>query len=150
MNPLYGEAPRPRRVLVADDDDDLRAVVAVALRRDGHEVIEARSGHELLERVVPSILRGDAGRPPDIIVSDIQMPGIDGLSVLAGLRDTGWATPIVFMSGYVTDAVRARAAALGAAALMRKPFDVDELRAAVASLVTKSNWRAVAPTLPDL
>lgn len=150
MTPVFGEAPRARRVLVADDDDDLRAVVAAALRRDGHEVIEAASGHELLERVVPSTFHGEAGRPPDIIVSDIQMPGIDGLSVLSGLRGTGWATPIVFMSGYVTDAVRARAAALGATALMRKPFDVDELLAAVRSLVAKSNWRAVAPTLPDL
>ncbi len=132
-----------KRVLVAEDDDDVRLLVVTLLRKDGHDVCEACNGHELLERLARS------HQPPDAIVTDIRMPGIDGLSVLMGLRDTGWATPLVLISAHVDDEVRARAIELRADALFQKPFELADLRRTVQRLLRAGGWRAMAPTLPD-
>lgn len=135
------------RVLVAEDEDDFRGLVATALRDDGYEVIEAKNGDELLELITPPVIF----RPPDAIVADIWMPGIDGLSVTAGLRGTGWATPIILMTANATRDVCSRALELRADGLFQKPFDMGDLRDELRGLLTRSGgWRAAAPTLPDL
>jgi two-component system, response regulator, stage 0 sporulation protein F len=137
-------------VLVADDDDDTRAMLAAVLRRDGYDVTEARDGHELLELLAPSPLRHRTSPPPDIIVTDVRMPGVDGMSVLAGLRKTGWATPVILITAFANDGLRARATELRADALFTKPFDVDDVRTAVLNLLGAGGWRATAPTFPDI
>lgn len=135
------------RILVADDEDDFRGVVVNALREDGYDVIEARNGDELLEIITPPVIF----RPPDAIVADIWMPGVDGLSVAAGLRGLGWETPIVFMSANVTDDVRKRSRELRADGLFQKPFEMRDLRRDIQVLVRRSrSCRSVAPTLPDI
>src|SRR3954470_12154319 len=63
------------RVLVAEDDDDFRSLVVSSLREDGYDVIEARTGDELLELITPPVIFD----PPDAIVTDVRMPGVDGL-----------------------------------------------------------------------
>lgn len=138
---------RKTRVLVAEDEEDFRGVVVAALREDGYDVLEAKNGDELIELLTPPVIF----RPPDAIVADIWMPGIDGLSVAAGLRGSGWETPIIFMTANATDAVRARARELRANALFQKPFELRDLRRDVQSLLVRSGgWRSTAPTLPDL
>ncbi len=135
------------RVLVAEDDDDFRAIVATALRTDGFDVIEARSGDELLERVSPPVLFS----PPDAIVADIWMPGLDGLAVTADLRGSGWTTPIVLMTADATDKVRTRARELRADALFQKPFEMRDLGRDLRALVARTGgWRCTAPTLPEI
>ena len=135
------------RVLVADDEDDFRAVVVAALRDDGYDVLEARNGDELLELITPPVIF----RPPDAIVADVWMPGVDGLSVTAGLRGTGWATPIILMTANATREVHTRARELRADGLFQKPFDMGDLRRDLRGLIAHSGgWRAAAPTLPDL
>jgi len=135
------------RVLVADDEDDFRAVVVAALRDDGYDVLEARNGDELLELITPPVIF----RPPDAIVADVWMPGVDGLSVTAGLRGTGWATPIILMTANATREVHTRARELRADGLFQKPFDMGDLRRDLRGLVTRSGgWRSGAPTVPDL
>ncbi len=111
--------------LVADDDDDMRALVASALRLDGYAVIEARNGSEALRLV------GNPPMTPDIIVTDIRMPDLGGIALLAGLRDAGWMTPIVVISAFVTDQVRFVADQFGADAIFSKPVDLDDLRTVV-------------------
>src|SRR5438445_406562 len=117
-------AARNIRVLVAEDDDDFRSLVVSSLREDGYEVIEARNGDELLELITPPVIFN----PPDAIVTDVRMPGVDGLSVTAGLRGTGWATPIILMTAHANDDVRARANELRADGLFQKPFEMRDLR----------------------
>ena len=135
------------RVLVADDEDDFRGLVVASLRDDGYEVLEARNGDELLELITPPVIF----RPPDAIVADIWMPGVDGLSVTAGLRGNGWATPIILMTANATRDVCARALELRADGLFQKPFDMSDLRHELRGLLARSGgWRSVAPTLPDL
>jgi two-component system response regulator (stage 0 sporulation protein F) len=137
-------AGRRPHVLVADDDDDMRALVANALRRDGYVVMEARTGAEAL-RVVHGLRRA-----PDAIVTDIRMPDLSGLALLAGLRDEGSMTPIVVMSAFATDQVRTVADELGADAIFGKPFDIDDLRTVVMNVLRPNNGpRAFATTLSD-
>ncbi len=122
------EVSRPY-VLVADDDDDIRALVVAALRCDGYDVVEARDGGAVLD----SLRRG--GRVPDAIVTDVRMPVMNGLALLHGLRQEGWRTPVVVMTADGAEQVRDRATRLGANATLSKPFDVDVLRTIVMSVL---------------
>jgi len=148
-NPYFDDeesltAGRRPRVLVADDDDDIRFLVASALRLDGYVVIEARDGSEAL-RVV-----SDPRSVPDVIVTDIRMPDMSGLTLLVGLRDGGSMTPIVVMSAFLSEQVRAVANQFGADAVFCKPFEIDDLRTVVMNVLRPNDgpW-AFATTLSD-
>jgi CheY-like chemotaxis protein len=118
-------APRPI-VLVVDDDEDMRAMVAATLRRNEMDVIEARHGLQVLDYVTHSMLdRKNA--LPDVIVSDAQMPGVNGLSLLESLRGCGCEVPVVFMTAFAGPGFREKAARLGAAEVLEKPFDDEAL-----------------------
>jgi CheY-like chemotaxis protein len=125
----------PPTILLAEDDDALRRLVANVLRTDGFRVLEAPNGTRLLEYVGTLLLRSAGQNPIDLIVTDIRMPGKSGLEIVAGLRQTDWATPILVVTAFGSPEVHEEALRLGALALIDKPFDVFELRA-VARLVT--------------
>jgi two-component system, response regulator, stage 0 sporulation protein F len=114
------------RILVADDDDDLRAVVVDALRADGYAVLEARDGEEMLA-VLHDALTDSANRP-DVILADVRMPKLSGLGVLQQLRRAGVRLPVVMMTGFCPSSVEIVAKRLGAWGVLRKPFDLDDLR----------------------
>jgi CheY-like chemotaxis protein len=116
-------------VLVADDDDALRTVVVEALRADGYIVVEARDGEELLAVIADTV--GNPATRPDVIVTDVKMPKLSGLGVLEELRRTHVCLPVVMMTGFLPDSVEVLARRLGAMGVLRKPFDVDDLRTAV-------------------
>ncbi len=65
---------------------------------------------------------------PDVIVTDIRMPDVGGIALLAGLRGAGWMIRIVVMSAFATNQVRELADQFGADAIFTKPFDIDDLR----------------------
>jgi CheY-like chemotaxis protein len=122
-----GRTPRsPRRILVANGDRELRQLIAIVLRGDGHEVVEAADGSALLEAIASLVI--DGGRPFDIIMSAQAMPGLPGVSVLTGLRARGRRTPFVLMTGHPL--VQAQARRLGAVVLDR-PFEAAAIRRAV-------------------
>jgi CheY-like chemotaxis protein len=116
----------PLRILLADGDRDLRRLVALVLRGDGHEVVEAADGSELLEAIASIVIDGD--RSFDVIVSAQAVPGLPGVSVLSGLRSRGRRTPFVLMTGHPI--VQGQARRLGAIVLDR-PFDANAIRRAV-------------------
>src|SRR6202158_4958703 len=82
--------PHGVRVLVVDDEDYIRDLIAVGLRFVGFEVDTAADGRDALAKIVST--------RPDLVVLDIAMPGIDGLEVVERLRRDGVATPVVFLS----------------------------------------------------
>jgi two-component system response regulator (stage 0 sporulation protein F) len=127
-------ALRAPLVLVAEDDDEMRSCVAAGLESDGYEVMDARDGVELFELLQGREVDRPAGAPPAVVVTDLNMPGLNGLEVMARLRDAGVSAPIIVITGYADDAQFSRARELGAAAVFRKPFDMDDLRTAVLSL----------------
>lgn len=110
-------------VLVADDDEDMRALVAGTFRSDGHAVIEARDGAELLELLEHTL--------PDVVVTDIMMPHLSGLGVLDALRRANLRFPVILMTVLADNSVYTLAKRLGAVGVLRKPFEVDDLRTAL-------------------
>jgi CheY-like chemotaxis protein len=128
---LPRQSTGPPRVLVADDDGDLRRMIVQELCAVGYEVAEARTGVELLDHISEALLSGKRSAQPDVIVSDIRMPGIFGLGILEGLRDQNWRTGMVVMTAYPDGETRKQVAGLGAAAFFEKPFKIDDLLRAV-------------------
>jgi CheY-like chemotaxis protein len=111
---------RPR-VLVVDDDLTIRATFADILGGEGYEVTAAPDGREAM--------RLAAGQRFDAILLDLFMPGMDGLTVLPLLRDLAPRTGIVIVSAYIEPDRVAEALRLGAAAVLAKPPNLDELLA---------------------
>ena len=137
-------AGRRPRVLVVDDDDDMRALVASALSSDGYRVTEARDGSDALD------MMRITGRVPDAIVTDVCMGDVSGLSLLAALRDEGCMTPIIVMTAFGDEQVRGEALRLGADAIFDKPIDIEDLRIVVMNVLRPNDGpRAFANTLTD-
>ena len=124
-------------VLVVEDDPFLVRLIVWALRGDGYDVVVARDGREATDAIASTLLFDEGGRPPDLIITDVRLPGISGLSLLAGIRAHGWKMPIIVMTAHDIERVRPEAERLGATAVFHKPFDVDDLRTAVMHLFAK-------------
>jgi DNA-binding response OmpR family regulator len=122
------------RVLVADDDAEMRRLVAETLRRDDYEVVEESDGGRLLVRIAAIYAFEHTVDPFDLIVSDIRMPVCSGLDILKGLRDAHWTTPVILMTAFGDDETRRRAESLGAL-LFDKPFQMNALRLVVRTLL---------------
>lgn len=113
------------RVLIADDEDSMRSLVARAIAMDGHDIVAAEDGAEALE-----ILVRDGGF--DLLLTDIQMPVMDGIALaLTAARDFPDLT-ILLMTGFADQ--RERASNLNAIVydVITKPFSVADIRTAVA------------------
>jgi CheY-like chemotaxis protein len=119
----------PMRVWIADDDDDLRALVVATLRDDGHATVEARDGAELLELL--AVARVEPSLRPDVLISDVKMPKLSGLGVLESLRASEWRPPVVLITVLSDDSIYTVARRLGAVGVLHKPFDDDDLLTAV-------------------
>lgn len=122
---------RPPRVLVAEDDPHMRTLLVDTLREEGYQVIEVTNGLQLQR-----CLRNRSVSPrPDLILSDIRMPGKTGLDVLGTLRESDWLMPVILITAFPDDETKQAARRLGAAALLSKPFDIDDMLYAVRSIV---------------
>jgi CheY-like chemotaxis protein len=129
--PLDAAPQRPRTVLVAEDDLELRTLIVDELRRDGYEVLTVANGAELFDFMIDAIC---SDSEPDVIVSDIRMPGFSGLDVLKHLKTAESRAPVVLITAFPTEETLDRARKLGATARLGKPFDLDDLRSAVAAV----------------
>ena len=131
--PRTDTAAAPMTVLVADDDEDMRALVADTFRSDGYTVVEARDGAELLHLLEHAF--DDPRALPDVVVSNAMMPHLSGLGVLDALRRAHLHFPVILMTVLADDSVHTVARRLGAVGVLHKPFDVDDLRTAVMNAV---------------
>ncbi len=121
------------RVLLAEDDDEMRRLIAETLRRDGYVVVEAPSGTDLMT-VVGGLQGGESRNPiADVIISDIRMPGMDGLEVLREFRSRNLNMPFILITAFGDDETHRRAEELGATAIFDKPFDLDDLMTVLAN-----------------
>ena len=136
-SPSKEDASRRARVLLAEDDDDVRFALSDLLHARGYEVIAVPNGRAVLEHIGAAILLERRDEPPDCIISDVRMPGLTGLQLLESMRSRGWTIPIVLMSAFGDDALRAKAAALGATAFLDKPIDLDRLSRVVEEAVAR-------------
>jgi CheY-like chemotaxis protein len=132
----YGE-PAPFCVFLAEDDQNLRGLMADVLRADGHQVIEASDGGTLLLNLVRRALQRRSLEDRTMVICDIRMPGCDGLSVLRNLREHGpGCPPFVFMTAFPEPGTYEQARQLGALRVLAKPFELEELRAIVRARAT--------------
>jgi CheY-like chemotaxis protein len=130
-------ASRPIRVLLAEDDPEMRRLVAERLRHEGFEVLEAKDGLQLDQLVRTALLRATReGIAVDLVVSDVRMPGRTGLQALADLRRIDGTTPFILITAFGDAELHDEAHRLGATAVFDKPFELDDLCAKVSDLVT--------------
>ena len=114
---MVGEAKG--RILVIDDDRDIRKILRTILEYDGYTVLEAVDGREGLARV--------RDEWPDAVLLDIKMAGLDGVEVLRHIRDTDPDIPVVMLSGHGTVATAIETTKLGAFDFLEKPPDRDKI-----------------------
>ncbi len=112
-------------ILIADDSMFQRFMLRKIASSLGHEVIEAADGSQLLEKAQAS--------PPDLILMDLNMPGLSGMEVLEALKERGSALKVVVITADIQHTTRARCMDLGAAEVMNKPLD----DAAVAAILAR-------------
>ncbi len=119
---------RRARIIVAEDNDEMRRLLAITLAKDGREVVTVSTGDDLAS-LLATLVRDES--PPDLVVSDLRMPGLDGLAVLRMLRSQGVFTPVIIITAFGSRELHDEARELGAAATLDKPFDMGVLRDAV-------------------
>jgi len=129
-----------KRILVVDDEPNVRLSYRITLETEGFEVREANSGAKALEAF--------ANESMDLAILDLRMPEMDGLALLAEIRKRGHHTPTVMITAYgdVPNAVRAMK--LGAIDFLEKPLTPEALRAVVADVFGRHN-SAEAPHPPQ-
>lgn len=108
-----------RTILVVEDEENMRWVLKRALEKSGYEVVTSSRGDHALKFF--------ASRPVDLILLDLKMPGMDGISVLRELRKRSASVPILLLTAYATVPTAVEATKLGATDYLRKPFDLEDV-----------------------
>jgi DNA-binding response OmpR family regulator len=118
-------------VLIADDDEDIRALVAFRLERAGYDVVTAGDGEQALRLALE--------RTPQLAVLDVMMPKLTGLEVTRRLRaeEATSAIPVILLTARVQEADIAAGFEAGAADYIKKPFSPQELRARVQTILAR-------------
>ncbi|OJH42619.1 transcriptional regulator [Cystobacter ferrugineus] len=120
--------PHPLRILLAEDDEEMRSLLTLTLARAGFAVVALEDGYELADYVSLTRVCGGPLAPPDLILSDIRMPGRTGLEVLAQTQAAGLACPVILLSSFSDEETREEARRLGVRAFLDKPVDLEVLR----------------------
>ena len=108
-----------KRILVIDDEENMRHMLAVLLEKEGYQVESAANGKEGLSLALESFY--------DIILCDLKMPVMDGMAFLQNFQDSGQDTTVIVMSAYGTMDTAIEALKLGAYDYVSKPFKADEI-----------------------
>lgn len=128
-------ATRPLSILLAEDHAEFRELIARALEADGAFVDCAPDGEAALARLFEARFR------PDVVVSDVRMPGKTGIDLLHALRWAGLTIPVVLLTGFGDSVDRRAVESFQGAILLEKPFDFDDLRTALRNLPSIARLR---------
>ncbi len=131
---LPGIRPPGARILLAEDDRDLRELVVRTLEDEGYEVHAATSGKDLVWMLESAILDAYPLDGVDLILTDLRMPGPTGLEVLRELRAAHWTTPAILMTAFASVELCATAARLRVEVLS-KPFPMPTLAEKIATML---------------
>lgn len=121
-------------VLLVEDDDEMRKMLAFVLRRNGCRVTEERDGCQALEYLGDILLDGHPDRVPQLLLVDQCMPGVCGLDVIQATRTAGMQIPAILITAFGDAETHNRAQALGATPVLDKPFGMGDLLAIVQRL----------------
>jgi two-component system OmpR family response regulator len=118
------------RLLLVDDEDNLRSMLEAALRHSGFEVHPAANGRDALD-AVPEV-------KPDLIVLDVMLPDLDGFDVCQRLRSAGDRTPVLFLTARDATEDKVRGLTMGGDDYLVKPFSLDELVARINAVLRRT------------
>ncbi len=127
---FVGPSPSPSRILVVEDEQSIRDVVATALRYSGHTITEAADGTNGLRLALEGAF--------DLIVLDVMLPGLDGFEVCRRLRERGRFSPVLFLTAKAKAEDRIRGFVTGGDDYLSKPFSVDELVLRVQAILRRT------------
>ncbi len=135
-----------KRILIVDDEPNVRLVLTTALVSVGYEAVEAEDGQKALELLI-------AGGPGfDLALLDLQMPRMDGMELLSRLRESGISVPVVILTAHGSIPEAVAAMKLGAIDFLTKPITPEALRRVVAAVIARheASPTDVHPTEPSL
>lgn len=135
---------KPASILITDDESNIRLTVRTALESDGYVVREASNGKEALEAI--------ERQTPDLIVLDLNMPGMDGMAVLEHLKSLAAANRprVIILTAFGSIATAVRATRMGAVDFLEKPITPTELRQTVRSVLTEPELDAPPAVVTDI
>jgi two-component system OmpR family response regulator len=120
----------PARLLLVDDEDNLRSMLEAALRHSGFEVHPVANGRDAID-AVPDV-------DPDLIVLDVMLPDLDGFDVCKRLRQTGDRTPVLFLTARDGTEDKVRGLTMGGDDYLVKPFSLEELVARIHAVLRRT------------
>jgi Nif-specific regulatory protein len=126
---------QPAKILVADDEQNLRRVLVALLRRDGHAVVQAQNGNEAIERLADV----------DVVITDLRMPGADGMEVLRTASKSFPHVPVIMITAYGSVGQAVEAIKAGAFDYIEKPFEQDSIRTIVEKAIGQAAANRAAP-----
>src|SRR5688572_22482556 len=126
---------QPAKILVADDEQNLRRVLTALLRREGHDVVQAANGVEAIDRLADV----------DVVITDLRMPGADGMEVLRTASKNHPHVPVIMITAYGSVGQAVEAIKAGAFDYIEKPFEQDQIRAIVDKAVRQAIANQAAP-----
>ena len=129
------------RILVVDDEPGMRDLLRILLEKDGHEVLTAADGTAGLARATSHEL--------DLVISDIKMPGLDGIGLLSALRERALTLPVIMVTAYAESDSAIQAMKQGAFDYLTKPFKVDEIRVVIHRALAEAAARQKVGSTPS-
>lgn len=123
---------RPLSILLVDDQPHMLETTALMLQAEGHRVVTAESGAQALERIDQRA--ASRGGPFDVMITDLGMPGMNGLQLVAAIREDGFDLPCVLATGWGVELSGADVEAAGVQALLAKPYSSAQLRTVLLSV----------------
>jgi DNA-binding NtrC family response regulator len=126
---------QPAKILVADDEQNLRRVLTALLRREGHDVLQAANGVEAIEHI------GQV----DVVITDLRMPGADGMEVLRTASKQYPHVPVIMITAYGSVGQAVEAIKAGAFDYIEKPFEQDAIRMVIEKAIGQAAANKLAP-----
>lgn len=130
LQSIYERSYVLETILVVDDEQGMRELLTVLLEHKGYRVIAASDGAQALELVAHQL--------PDLVISDVRMPKMDGIGLLTGIRKTYPHLPVIMVTAYASMESTIQAMRLGADDYITKPFRIDEIRLVVEKALAKA------------
>lgn len=116
-------------ILIVDDEVSMREFLEIMLSKDGHKVVSARNGQEALKMINNTIY--------DLIISDVQMPGMNGIELLRNVKEVCPDTTVIMITAYASTESGVEAMKSGAYDYITKPFKIDEIRLIIRNALEK-------------
>jgi len=125
-------------LLIVDDEDNLRTMLAAALSHHGFRVSSVANGRDALAAVAAGNGDGNGGDGPDLVVLDVMLPDLDGFEVCRRMRRAGNRTPVLFLTARDSTADTVRGLTLGGDDYLQKPFSLEELVARATAVLRRT------------